>query len=76
MRPDFEHMTIAELRAYCAYIQKVCISACEIFEAVQLVNTPDPDEFLMGIQDSAQNVIQQFEVLGIAANKKINQKGD
>lgn len=77
MRPDFEHMTIAELRAYCAYVQKVGVRAYELLSKVITdIVLPDPNDNLDCIQDEAQQVIQQLEVLGLASEKKTNQKGD
>lgn len=35
MRPDFEHMTVAELRAYCSYIRKVGIDVHKLLVEVR-----------------------------------------
>ncbi len=71
MRPQFESMTIAELRAYCSYIRKVGVQAHKLLsEFVEL----EADVEVAGLMEKARKNIKQLEVLGLSSND--NQKGD
>lgn len=72
MRPNFENMTTAELRTYCAYLYKV---GCRAHKLISNINScidsyalQIPRELSKSKKD-AEAVIGQLEVLGLDSNK-------
>lgn len=63
MRPDFEHMTVAELRAYCSYIRKVGISAHKVLTNISGLSDPAHDKLFC----EAGELANKLEVLGLSS---------
>ena len=68
MRPNFENMTTAELRTYCAYLYKV---GCKVHGFMNNISSyidthalKLPGE-LCKSKDEAESIIGQLEVLGL-----------
>ena len=63
MRPDFEHMTVAELNAYCSYIRKFGISAHRVLINVSRLSDPVHDKLFC----EAGELANKLEVLGLSS---------
>lgn len=61
-RPDFKHMTMAELRAYCSYIFKVGVDTHELLLSLNLFIKDNPE-----LCEKLEKIIKQLEVLGLSS---------